>query len=94
VVDEHADVVVFHQPLHGDALVVALQARRRRCWCVTASPSGRSAGQSSSSPLAARLMFTGTRNTTSLTFDAFGALAARQIPVSHTEWGPSKDQHP
>jgi phosphoglycerate dehydrogenase-like enzyme len=33
------------------------------------------------------LVFTGTRNTT---LD-LAALAARNIPVSHTEWGPSKD---
>lgn len=33
------------------------------------------------------MVFTGTRNTT---LD-LAALAARGIPVSHTEWGPSKD---
>ena len=33
------------------------------------------------------VVFTGTRNTT---LD-LAALAARHIPVSHTEWGPSKD---
>lgn len=88
VVDEHADVVVFHQPLQGDALVAALQDADAVVLVRDRTPMD--AALVARLPRLRYLMFTGTRNTT-LTPDALAALAARQIPVSHTEWGPSKD---
>ena len=88
VVEEHADVVVFHQPLHGDALVAALQDADAVVLVRDRTPMD--AALVARLPRLRYLMFTGTRNTT-LTPDALAALAARQIPVSHTEWGPSKD---
>ncbi len=88
MVDEHADVVVFHQPLHGDALVEALQHADAVVLVRDRTPMD--AALVARLPRLRYLMFTGTRNTT-LTADALAAMAARNIPVSHTEWGPSKD---
>ena len=88
MVDEHADVVVFHQPLQGDALVEALQDADAVVLVRDRTPMD--AALVARLPRLRYLLFTGTRNAT-LTADALAALAARNIPVSHTEWGPSKD---
>ena len=88
VVDQHAEVTVHHQPLQGDALVEALQNADAVVLVRDRTPMD--AALVARLPRLRYLMFTGTRNTT-LTADALAALAARNIPVSHTEWGPSKD---
>ena len=87
-VDELADVVVHPWPLEGDALVEALQDADAVVLVRDRTPMD--AALVARLPRLRYLMFTGTRNTT-LTTDALAALAARNIPVSHTEWGPSKD---
>lgn len=80
-----AEVQMHHEPLAGPALVdalkdadVAVLVRDRTPFDTTLL---------AQLPKLRYLVFTGTRNTT---LDA-AALAARNIPVSHTEWGPSKD---
>ena len=88
VVDQHADVTVHHLPLQGDALVEALQDADAVVLVRDRTPMD--AALVARLPQLRYLIFTGTRNAT-LTADALVALAARQIPVSHTEWGPSKD---
>ena len=88
VVDQHAEVTVHHLPLQGDALVEALQDADAVVLVRDRTPMD--AALVARLPRLRYLMFTGTRNTT-LTADALAALAARNIPVSHTEWGPSKD---
>lgn len=84
-IDAHAEVRVFHEPLSGamlhaaladaDAIVLMRDRTALRAELIERLPKLR------------YVMFTGTRNTA---LDA-AALAARGIPVSHTEWGPSKD---
>ncbi|MFM9902636.1 MAG: D-2-hydroxyacid dehydrogenase family protein [Polaromonas sp.] len=88
LVDQHADVTVHHLPLQGDALVEALQNADAVVLVRDRTPMD--AALVARLPRLRYLMFTGTRNTT-LTADALAALAERNIPVSHTEWGPSKD---
>lgn len=84
-IDALADVAVHHQPVRGDALIDALQDADVAVLVRDRTPFG--AAQLAQLPRLKYLVFTGTRNTTlDLT-----ALAARGIPVSHTEWGPSKD---
>ncbi len=84
-VDAMADVVVHHQPLRGEALIDALKDADVAVLVRDRTPFGEA--QLAHLPRLKYLVFTGTRNTT---LD-LAALAARQIPVSHTEWGPSKD---
>ena len=88
VVDQHADVSVHHQPLQGEALVKALQDADAVVLVRDRTPVD--AALIARLPRLRYLLFTGTRNIT-LTADAVAALAARHIPISHTEWGPSKD---
>jgi len=80
-----ADVTLHHQPLSGEALVDALQGADAVVLVRDRTPFD--AELLARLPRLRYLVFTGTRNTT-LDLDA---LAARQIPVSHTEWGPSKE---
>ena len=80
-----ADVTFHHQPLSGKALVHALQDADAVVLVRDRTPFD--AALLAELPRLRYLVFTGTRNTT---LD-LAALAARQIPVSHTEWGPSKD---
>ena len=84
-IDTMADVVVYHQPLRGDALIDAIQDADAVVLVRDRTPFG--AEQLARLPRMKYLVYTGTRNTT---LD-LAALAARGIPVSHTEWGPSKD---
>lgn len=84
-IDTMADVVVHHQPLRGAALIDALRDADVAVLVRDRTPFG--AEQLGELPHLKYLVFTGTRNTT---LD-LAALAARGIPVSHTEWGPSKD---
>lgn len=80
-----ADVTLHHQPLAGEALVEALKDADAVVLVRDRTPFD--AGLLARLPKLRYLVFTGTRNTT---LD-LAALAARHIPVSHTEWGPSKD---
>jgi phosphoglycerate dehydrogenase-like enzyme len=84
-VDAAADVTVHPYPLKGPALVQAIQDADVVVLVRDRTPF--SAELLAQLPRLKYLIFTGTRNTT-LDLEA---LAARQIPVSHTEWGPSKD---
>ncbi len=80
-----ADVTLHHQPLSGDALVEALEDADAVVLVRDRTPFD--AALLARLPRLRYVVFTGTRNTT---LD-LAALAARHIPVSHTEWGPSKD---
>ena len=84
-IDAHANVVVLPWPLHGDALVAGLQNTNVAVLVRDRTPFD--AALLAQLPQLRYVIFTGTRNTT---LD-LAAMAARQIPVSHTEWGPSKD---
>ncbi len=84
-IDALADVTVYSQPLRGAALVDALRPADAIVLVRDRTPFD--AELLSQLPRLRYLIFTGTRNTT-LDLEA---LAARNIPVSHTEWGPSKD---
>lgn len=80
-----ADVEIFNEPIYGEKLLATLQQANALVL------------MRDRTPLPAKLIaelthleyvvFTGTRN---LALDA-AALKERNIPVSHTEWGPSKD---
>lgn len=80
-----ADVQMHHEPLAGTALVEALKDADVAVLVRDRTPFD--AALLAQLPKLRYLVFTGTRNTTLDT----AALAARNIPVSHTEWGPSKD---
>ena len=84
-IDAQADVVVHHLPLQGEALVAALVNADVAVLVRDRTPFD--AALLAQLPKLRYLIFTGTRNAT---LD-LAALAAKGIPVSHTEWGPSKD---
>ncbi|MDO8251207.1 MAG: D-2-hydroxyacid dehydrogenase family protein [Rhodoferax sp.] len=84
-IDARADVTIHHLPLRGEALVRALTDADAVVLVRDRTPFD--AALLAALPRLRYLIFTGTRNTT---LD-LSALAARRIPVSHTEWGPSKD---
>lgn len=84
-IDAQADVMVHHLPLRGEALINALKDADAVVLVRDRTPFD--ATLVARLPKLRYLVFTGTRNTT---LD-LAALAARDIPVSHTEWGPSKD---
>lgn len=84
-VDKLADVVIHHDRLIGTALIDALKDADVVVLMRDRTPF--TAELLSQLPHLRYLVFTGTRNTK---LD-LGALAARHIPVSCTEFGPSKD---
>lgn len=84
-IDAHADVEVHHDPLRGAALHTALLGADVVVLIRDRTPFR--AELIDRLPKLRYLIFTGARNSA---LEA-GALAARGIPVSHTEWGPSKD---
>lgn len=84
-IDAQADVTVHHTPLSGNALVSALQDANVVVLVRDRTPMD--AALVAALPKLRYLIFTGTRNAT---LD-LAPLAARNIPVSHTEWGPSKE---
>ena len=84
-IDAQANVVVHPWPLQGQALVDALKDADAAVLVRDRTPFD--AVLLAHLPKLRYLVFTGTRNTT---LD-LAAMAARQIPVSHTDWGPSKD---
>ena len=84
-IDQAARVSVHSQPLHGAALLAVMQEADVLVLLRDRNPLD--AQTIAQLPRLRYLVFTGSRNTT---LDA-AALAARSIPVSHTEWGPSKE---
>lgn len=83
-IDAVADVVVHKTVLAGQALIDALQEADAVVLMRDRTPFG--AELLAHLPRLRYVIFTGTRNTT---LDQ-EALKARNIPVDHTEWGPSK----
>lgn len=84
-IDAQADVTVHHLSLQAAALVAALKDADVAVLVRDRTPFD--AALLAQLPKLRYLVFTGTRNST---ID-LAAFAARGIPVSHTEWGPSKD---
>ncbi|MGQ2979800.1 MAG: D-2-hydroxyacid dehydrogenase family protein [Polaromonas sp.] len=84
-IDAQAEVTVHHAPLAGAALVAALKDADAIVLMRDRTPF--TAELLAQLPKLRYLVFTGTRNAK---LD-LAALAARQIPVSCTEFGPSKD---
>ena len=85
IIDAQADVTVHHAPLQGKALVAALKDVDAAVLVRDRTPFD--AALLGQLPKLRYLVFTGSRNST---ID-LAAFEARGIPVSHTEWGPSKD---
>lgn len=84
-IDAQADVTIHHAPLTGVALVDALKDADAIVLMRDRTPF--TAELLAQLPKLRYLVFTGTRNAR---LD-HAALAARNIPVGHTEFGPSKD---
>ena len=84
-IDAQADVTVHHLPLQGAALVAALKDVDAAVLVRDRTPFD--AALLAQLPKLRYLVFTGSRNST---ID-LAAFAAKGVPVSHTEWGPSKD---
>ena len=84
-IDARANVTVHHLPLQGQPLVNALKDADAVVLVRDRTPFG--TALLAQLPRLRYLVFTGTRNTT---LD-LAALDQQKIPVSHTEWGPSKD---
>jgi phosphoglycerate dehydrogenase-like enzyme len=84
-IDRLAEVRVFHEPLRGDVLHAALAHADAIVLMRDRTPMP--AQLIDRLPRLKLVVFTGSRNAALDT----AALAARGIPVCHTEWGPSKD---
>jgi phosphoglycerate dehydrogenase-like enzyme len=84
-IDRLADVRVFHEPLRGDVLHATLAHADAIVLMRDRTPMR--AELIARLPQLKLVVFTGSRNAS---LDA-AALAARGIPVCHTDWGPSKD---
>jgi len=84
-IESAARLSVHSQPLQGAALLAALQEADVLVLVRDRIPLN--AATIAQLPRLRYVVFTGSRNTT---LDV-AALAARGIPVSHTDWGPSKD---
>jgi len=84
-IEAAARLSVYSQTLQGPALLAALQEADVLVLVRDRIPLN--AATIAQLPRLRYLVFTGSRNTT---LD-LAALAARGIPVSHTDWGPSKD---
>ena len=84
-IEAAARLNVYSQTLQGPALLAALQEADVLVLVRDRIPLN--AATIAQLPRLRYLVFTGSRNTT---LD-LAALAARGIPVSHTDWGPSKD---
>lgn len=80
-----ADVTIHHRALSGNALVDALKDADAVVLVRDRTPFD--AALLAALPKLRYVVFTGTRNAT---LD-LAALKARNIPVSHTAWGPSKE---
>lgn len=84
-VDAKAEVTIHNQPLYGEALFKAVKDAQAIVLMRDRTPF--KADLIQQLPALEYLVFTGTRNG-ALDVDA---LKERQIPISHTGWGPSKN---
>ena len=84
-IDAQADVAAHYLPLQGADLVAALYDADAAVLVRDRTPFD--AALLAQLPKLRYLVFTGSRNST---ID-LAAFEARGVPVSHTEWGPSKD---
>lgn len=84
-IEAKAQVQIHHQPLHGQKLLQVLEGVQGLVLMRDRTPL--LADLIDQLPLLEHVVFTGTRN---MALD-IQALKARNITISHTEWGPSKD---
>ncbi len=84
-IEAKAQVQIFDRPLHGHELLEVLKDAHGLVLMRDRTPL--QADLISQLPLLEHVVFTGTRN---LALDA-ASLKARNISISYTEWGPSKD---
>jgi phosphoglycerate dehydrogenase-like enzyme len=84
-IDAQAEVTIHNQPLYGEALFKAIKDAQAIVLMRDRTPF--KADLIQQLPALEYLVFTGTRNG-ALDVDA---LKERQIPISHTGWGPSKN---
>ena len=84
-IESAADITFHHQPVEGDDLVAA--AEEADAVVLVRDRTPLDAATIARLPKLRYVVFTGSRNAT---LD-LASLAARGIPVSHTDWGPSKE---
>lgn len=84
-IEASADIAFHHQPVEGDKLVAA--AAQADAVVLVRDRTPLDAATITRLPKLRYVVFTGSRNAT---LD-LASLAARGIPVSHTDWGPSKE---
>lgn len=84
-VEAQAEVTIYNQPLYGEALLKAVKDAQAIVLMRDRTPF--KADLIAQLPTLEYLVFTGTRNG-ALDVDA---LKERNIPISHTGWGPSKN---
>jgi phosphoglycerate dehydrogenase-like enzyme len=84
-IESHAELRIYREPLRGTALIDALQPASAVALMRDRTPFN--AALIDQLPKLKLVTFTGTRNNTLDT----KALAARNIPVVHSGWGPNKD---
>lgn len=84
-IQQKADVTFYKEPLPSSELLPAIQSAH--CLVLMRDRTPLTADLIAQLPQLEYVVFTGTRN---LALDT-EALRTRQIPISHTEWGPSKD---
>ena len=84
-INKKASVAIYQKPLYGQALLEAI--RDANCLVLMRDRTPLKADLIEKLPKLEYVVFTGTRN---LALDV-DTLKAKKIPISHTEWGPSKD---
>ena len=84
-IEAAADITFHHQPFQGDDLLAA--AEQADALVLVRDRTPLDAATIARLPKLRYVVFTGSRNAT-LDLES---LAARGIPVSHTDWGPSKE---
>jgi len=84
-IEAAAEIFFYHQPLYGSDLLAA--AEHADALVLVRDRTPLDAATIERLPKLRYVVFTGSRNAT---LD-LASLAARSIPVSHTDWGPSKE---
>jgi len=84
-IEAAAEISFYHQPLSGNDLLAA--AEHADALVLVRDRTPLDAATIKQLPKLRYVVFTGSRNAT---LD-LASLAARSIPVSHTDWGPSKE---
>ena len=84
-IEAAAEISFYHRPLYGSDLLAA--AQRADVLVLVRDRTPLDAATIERLPKLRYVVFTGSRNAT---LD-LASLAARSIPVSHTDWGPSKE---